>query len=114
VSRIYQRSPSAVRAMAVAVRGVGVVVHEVESRAEATLKLIMGRVHAGVNDVDVHSTPGRVAMRRVGPVERRRTLVDAVESPQSRIEGARRDSLSTGREGPKDDVAFDVLDVVSE
>jgi hypothetical protein len=100
--------------MAVAVRGVGVVVHKIESRAEAALEFIVGGVHAGVDDVDVHSTPGRVAMRRVGSVEGRCTLVDAVESPQPRVEGARREGLNTGREGPKDDVAFDVLDVVSE
>jgi len=66
-------------AVALAVLGAVAVLDEAVAGSDPTAQLGMGRAHAGVDDVHLHT--GAVATVGVGAVHRQAALVDAVEPP---------------------------------
>ena len=107
-----QGGAGAVRAVTVAVGGVGVLVHEIESNACASSELGVVSIDARVDDVDVNSVAG-VGVG-VHPVERRGALVDAIETPEPGIDLARRGGGGEGRGGSGSGLkgVVDVVDII--
>ena len=105
-----QSGAGAVRAVSVTVAGVGVVVDKVKARPLRSVgELRVGGVNTRVDDVDVNPL-SRSGRPTVDAIEGCGALVDAIETPESGVDGGGGDVL----EGVKHDIALDVLDVVGE
>ena len=84
-----QRGAGAVRAVAVAVVWHVIVIDKIKAGAHAVGVLDVVGVDAGVDDVDVNAGAGVVPARVVDSVERRAALSDAIQSPETGLEGGR-------------------------